>query len=216
MSVSVCACVLSHTQEDAEFLLARIFALRDEAQALSDALESEHLSRGAHDHLRDLHKEATRQLALAVQKRRSFERSAAFARYESLRSLRTTAATQQKVLAAAEVADRLTEGVNHFSAKPVKREAPSCGVQAARRPLVACNTLARTYTAAPESKRRRYTPTPHPRKGVDAVRDSGGAVQALIDSPTPRGTSFDEEEEVAEGEAVFSFDEEDGYAFGSD
>ena len=54
--------MLSHTQEDAEFLLARIFALRDEAQALSDALESEHLSRGAHDHLRDLHKEATRQL----------------------------------------------------------------------------------------------------------------------------------------------------------
>ena len=46
------------------------------------------------------------------------------------------------------------------------------------------------------------------------MRAAGGAVQALIDAPTPRGSSSDESD--AEGEAVFSSDEEAGHTSGSD
>ena len=130
-----------------------------------------------------------------------------FARYESLRRLRIAATAPQQVLAASKAADRLTEGVAGFLSTTVKREAPSCGAEASRRPLVACNTLAPARSATWTPKRRRFSLTPHPRKGEEAVKAAGGAVQQLIDAPTPRGSSSDEDV-VAEGEAVFSSDEE--------
>ena len=102
-------------------------------------------------------------------------------------------------MAAADAADRLTECFESFSSHALKREAQSCAAQAVRRPLVACNTL----LAGPKKKRRRLTP--HPRAGEAAVKAVGGAVQSLLDEPTPRLDN--EEEETVEGEAVYSSSE---------
>ena len=191
-------------------MLAQTAALRDQAQQIADVLEAGTVTKKQNDDLRAKYKACTRALSLIVIRRRQFERSPDFVRYETLRRLRN--AEPDQVLAAVDVADRLTEGVNHLIGKPVKREAPTCGAQALRRPLAACNTL--LHSAAPDAKRRRYTPTPHPRAGAEAVRAAGGAVQALIDAPTPRGSSSDESD--VEGEAVFSSDEEAGHTSGSD
>ena len=190
-------------QEEEDLLSARIASLRDLQQRLSAALERGEVSKEDNDKARDSYKETTRELLKAVLRRQAFQRSAGFARYESLRRLRVVAADGAEVLAAADAADRLADIHDALAHVKVKREEQCCAQQALRRPLAACNTL--VHADRPEKKRRRLTP--HPRAGKAAVAAAGGAVQALLDEPTPR---CDEEEEItAHGEPVYSSDDDD-------
>ena len=207
----MCCCVLSCTQADLEFLAGQIARLVTQAQRLNAQLLNRTLSRKEADALRAHYRETTAQLAAAAVRRQEYQQSSAFQRYEALRLLKGLPAAV--ILELNDATDRLTDGCDALFGKGIKREAespPTCRAQAVRRPLAACNTILRV-------KRVKYTPTPHPRAGPEAVRAAGGdPIQALLDEPTDDPDSSEEE---AEGEAIYSSEEEgqaDGYTTDSE
>ena len=198
------------TQEHANLLAAQVSALLVQQQYLSEALNRGEVSKEVNDTLRALFRSTTRDLLRAVIARQRFQRSAEFSRFTSLRSLRDAAANDETVIAAADAADRLVDAAATLTGKKVKREL-TCELEFhQRRPLVACNTVA--HRTPLSDKRRRLSPTPHPRAGKEAVEASGGAVQALLDEPC----EGEEGEEVAVGTAVFSSTDEEDSSSDSD